>query len=82
MELLPEARRDWFAFVTSAARNGRKEVFERLMSLEERMLLDPAKQKEINNYIVGDVLAKFELHGKTTKRTHLEHAMGSGVSSG
>ena len=32
-----------YAFVTSAARKGRKEVFERRMSLEERKQFDPAK---------------------------------------
>ena len=37
--------RDMYAFVTSAARKGRKEVFERQTSLEERGQFDPEKQK-------------------------------------
>ena len=35
--------RDLYAFVTSAARKGRKEIFQRQMSLEERKQSDPAK---------------------------------------
>ena len=52
--------RDMCAFVTSATRTGRKEVFERQVSVEERRQLDPAKQKEINNNVVNDVLEKLE----------------------
>ena len=57
-----ETCRDLYAFVTSAAKKGRKEVFERQMSLEERRKFDPAKQKEIKNYVVNDVLEKLEPH--------------------
>ena len=53
-----------YAFVTSAAKKGRKEGFERQMSLEERRKFDPAKQKEIKNYVVNDVLEKLEPHEK------------------
>ena len=56
--------RDMSAFVTRAARKGRKEVFERQMSLEERNQFDPAKQKEIKNYVVNSVLVKLEPHEK------------------
>ena len=56
--------RDLYGFVTSAAKKGRKEVFERQMSLEEKRKFDPAKQKEIKNYVVNDVLEKLEPHEK------------------
>ena len=45
--------RDMYAFVTSAARKGRKEVLERQMSLEERKQFDPANKKEIKRYVVN-----------------------------
>ena len=75
-----ETCRDLYAFVTSAAKKGRKEVFERQMSLEERRKFDPAKQKEIKNYVVNDVLEKLEPHEKPP-REYIENAMGLGVSS-
>ena len=39
-----------YAFDTSAASKGRKEVFERQMSFEERQLFDPTKKDEIDNW--------------------------------
>ena len=54
--------RGMYAFVTSAARKGRKEVFVRQMSLEERKPFDPFKQKKIKNYVVNNVLEKLEPH--------------------
>ena len=59
------------AFVTSAAKKGRKEVFERQMSLDERRKFDPAKQKEIKNYVVNDVLEKLEPHEKPPRESIL-----------
>ena len=50
-----ETCRDMYAFVTSAAIQGHRQ-----MSLEERTLVDPATQKEIKNRVVGDVAAKLE----------------------
>ena len=63
--------RELYAFVTSAAKKGRKEVSERQMSLEERRKFDPAKQKEIKNYVVNDVLEKLELHEKPPRESIL-----------
>ena len=63
--------RDLYAFVTSAAKKGRNEVFERQMSLEERRKFDPAKQKEIKNYVVNDVLEKLEPHEKPPRESIL-----------
>ena len=51
-----------YAFVTSAARRGRKEVFERSMSSEERKMFDPAKQREIKDHVANDMLEKLEPH--------------------
>ena len=51
-----------YAFVTSAAREGRNMVFARQIFLEERKQFDPAKQKEIKNYAVNHVLGKLESH--------------------
>ena len=63
--------RNLYVFVTSAAKKGRREVFERQMSLEERRKFDPAKQKEIKNYVVNDVLEKLEPHEKPPRETIL-----------
>ena len=63
--------RDLYAFVTSAAKKGRKEVFERQMSLEERRKFDPAKQKEIKNYVVNELLEKLEPHEKPPRESIL-----------
>ena len=60
-----------YAFVTSAARKGRKEVFERQISLEERKQFGPAKQKEIKNYVVNNVLEKLEPHEKPPRESFL-----------
>ena len=62
---------DLYAFVTSAAKKERKEVFERQMSLEERRKFDPATQKEIKNYVVNDVLEKLEPHEKPPRESIL-----------
>ena len=51
-----------YAFVTSAARKGRKEVFERSMSSEERKMFGPAKQREIKDHVANDMLEKLEPH--------------------
>ena len=56
-------------FVISVVRKGRKEVFERHMSLEERKLFDPAKQKEIKNHVVNNVLEKLEPHEKPPRES-------------
>ena len=63
--------RDMYVFVTRAARKGRKEVFECQMSLEEREQFDPAKQKEIRNYVVNNVLEKLESHEKPPRERKL-----------
>ena len=63
--------RDLYAFVSSAAKKGRNEVFERQMSLEERRKFDPAKQKDIKNYVVNDVLEKLEPHEKPPRESIL-----------
>ena len=55
--------RDVIAFVSCGARDARK-FFDRQMSLEGRKQFDPAKQKEIKNYMVNDVLEKLEPHEK------------------
>ena len=49
-------------------KKGRKEVFETsdVIGREEKSF-DPAKQKEIKNYVVNDVLEKLEPHEKKTK---------------
>ena len=63
---------EMFAFVSSAARKGRKDVFEPQMSLKERKQFDPRKQKEINNYTVNDVLEKLEPHEKPPRESILK----------
>ena len=63
--------RDLYVFVTSAAKKGRKELFERQMSLEERRKFDPAKQKDIKNYVANDVLEKLEPHEKPPRESIL-----------
>ena len=63
--------RDMLAFVTSAARKRRKDVFERQMSFEERKQFDPAKQKEIKNFVVNNVLEKLEPHEKPPRECKL-----------
>ena len=66
-----KACRDMLAFVTSAARKRRKDVFERQMSFEERKQFDPAKQKEIKNFVVNNVLEKLEPHEKPPRECKL-----------
>ena len=61
---LQKTCRDMFALSQVLPEKRRKEVFERRMSLEERQQSDPAKQKEIKNYMVNDVLEKLEPHEK------------------
>ena len=56
---------------TSAARKRRKDVFERQMSFEERKQFDPAKQKEIKNFAVNNVLEKLEPHEKPPRECKL-----------
>ena len=50
---------------------GRKEVSELQMSLELGKQFDPAKQKEIMNYVVNDVLEKQEPHERTPRESRL-----------
>ena len=45
--------------------------FERQMSLEERKQFDPAKQKEIKNFVVNNVLEKLEPHEKPPRECKL-----------
>ena len=62
---------DMLAFVTSAARKRRKDVFERQTSFEERKQFDPAKQKEIKNFVANNVLEKLEPHEKPPRECKL-----------
>ena len=51
------------------------------MSLEERKQFDLAKQKEIKNCVVNEVLEKTGITRKDTKRERSEDALDSRVPS-
>ena len=69
--LFQKTCRVMYAFVTGAASKGRKEVFERQMSLEERKHFDPSKQKEVKNNATNNVLEKLEPHEKPPRESIL-----------
>ena len=68
---LQKTCRDIFAFVTRAAKERRKDVLGRQMSLEERILFNPAKQKAMNDNVVNDVLEKLEPHERPPRESML-----------